>query len=73
MSAIYHRSDCENVYNPAFNMVVDYVKANPGADLAAIATATRQPYQVVYAVCVAAGFIILPNAAGELHWHASQP
>ena len=72
MSAVYHPDDWASVYNPAFNAVVTYVKANPGKTLEEIATALTLPYEAVYAVCVAAGFVILPNASGELHWHAQR-
>ena len=72
MSAVYHKDDWDKIYNPAFNNVVTYVKANPAKTLEAIATALTLPYEVVYAVCVAAGFVILPNTSGELHWHAQR-
>ena len=68
MSAVYHRTDWEKVYNPAFNAIVAYVKGNPEKTVEEIATAQSVPYEVAYAVCLAAGFVILPNAAGEIHW-----
>ena len=68
MSAVYHRDDWDKLYNPLYNAVVAYVTANPGKSIDEIATAVTAPYEVVYAACVAAGFIILPNASGELHW-----
>ena len=72
MSAVYHRNDWNKAYNPAFNNVVAYVTANPGKSLDAIATALALTYEVVYAACLAAGFVILPNTSGEVQWHAQR-
>ena len=69
MSAVYHQDAWDAVYNESFEAVTAYVVANPGKDLAEIATACGVAYEVAYAICQAAGFVILPNASGELHWH----
>lgn len=70
MSAVYLPKHWDAAYAVAFQAILAYVEAHPGESLDAIATGTSQPYAVVYAVCQAAGCIVLPSASGELQWHA---
>ena len=72
MSAVYHPDTFRDLMAQKADAIISYVKDNPGKSLDAIATALALPYEAVYAVCVAAGFVILPNASGELHWHAQR-
>ena len=69
MSAVYTKAQFDSLYNAAFNAVTAYVEANPGKSIDEIATATTQPYEVVYQICVNARMVVLPNTSGELHWN----
>lgn len=70
MSAVYTQEEFIRLYNAAFDAVSSYVSSNPGKSISEIAAATTEPYEVVYQICINAGMVILPNASGELHWHA---
>ena len=69
MSAVYERSAFDDLFNAQFNAVQTWVKANPGKSVADCATALTVPYEIVYAICVRSGFVVLPSASGELHWN----
>ena len=73
MSAVYHHEDFDVLVITNFTAVLKYVAENPGKPLETIATAVSLPYEVVFAIATQANLVVMPNASGEIHWHAQKP
>ncbi len=72
MSAIYRPQDITQLQGQSISAVQDYVTAHPGQSVESVATALALPYEVVFKCCETLGFIVLPNANGEIRWHAQK-
>ena len=70
MSAVYDPSSFTALWNEALEAVQTYVQQTPGKSLDEIAIACDVPYEVVWMCCQALGYVIVPSASGEIHWHA---
>ena len=73
MSALYTEAAFEALVTANLAGVMTWITDNPGGSIEACAQALTLPYAVVYTCCQRGPVIVLPNAAGELHWHASRP
>ena len=73
MSAVYHHQDFDILITENLTTVLKYVAENPGKPLETIATAVSLPYEVVFAIAQRANLVVMPNASGEIHWHAHKP
>ena len=73
MSAVYDPAAFSALISKNLAAVVTWVKSHQGESIEACASALSLPYEVVYTVCIEMGLVIVPNASGEIHWHAHKP